>query len=160
MIRVKDAEKSIAFYKDVMGMDLKKTLENKESNFNLYFLGYGPAVQAASKECPNPVACREGILELTWNYGTEKDAEFKYHDGNTDPKGFGHICISVDDLEAACSRLDGMDVQWKKRLTDGKMKDVAFVLGMLKQTKTVPTWHNLANQWIRSRWVLDRDHSE
>ena len=137
MIRVKDAEKSIAFYKDVIGMQLKKVLENKESNFNLYFLGYGPPVQAASKECPNPAVCREGLLELTWNYGTEKDTDFKYHDGNSEPKGFGHICISVDNLDAACSRFEEYDVQWKKRLTDGKMKDVAFVLGMSGQMKII-----------------------
>ncbi len=28
----------------------------------------------------------------TWNYGTEKDEEFKYHNGNDKPQGFGHIC--------------------------------------------------------------------
>jgi lactoylglutathione lyase len=34
---------------------------------------------------------------LTWNYGTEKDENFHYHDGNSQPQGFGHICelISV-----------------------------------------------------------------
>lgn len=130
MIRVKDAEKSMAFYKDVMGMDVKKVLENKESKFNLYFLGYGLPAPAPPSETPNPVASREGLLELTWNYGTEEDASFQYHNGNTEPKGFGHICISVDNLDAACSRFDDLNVQWKKRLTDGQMKDVAFVLGM------------------------------
>ncbi|PQK11444.1 hypothetical protein BB8028_0003g00700 [Beauveria bassiana] len=37
---------------------------------------------------------REGLLELTWNYGTEKDESFKYHNGNDQPQGFGHICES------------------------------------------------------------------
>jgi lactoylglutathione lyase len=36
--------------------------------------------------------------------------------------------ISVDNLEAACARLEGLNVNWKKRLTDGRMKNVAFVL--------------------------------
>ncbi len=36
-----------------------------------------------------------GILELTHNHGTESDPDFAYHNGNTDPRGFGHICISV-----------------------------------------------------------------
>lgn len=36
--------------------------------------------------------------------------------------------VSVDNLEAACARLEGLDVAWKKRLTDGRMKNVAFVL--------------------------------
>jgi len=36
--------------------------------------------------------------------------------------------ISVDDLNAACQRFDDMNVKWKKRLTDGRMKTVAFIL--------------------------------
>ena len=134
MIRVKDAEKSLAFYKDVMGMKLKRVSENKANDFNLYFLGYGPDAPEDSPNGVNPVAGDEGLLELTWNYGTEKDSNFKYHDGNSEPQGFGHICISVDDLDAACQRFEDQKVSWKKRLTDGRMKNVAFLLG----TYTVP----------------------
>ncbi|OJD24088.1 hypothetical protein ACJ73_04549, partial [Blastomyces percursus] len=36
--------------------------------------------------------------------------------------------VSVDDLDAACARLEEQKVAWKKRLTDGRMKNVAFVL--------------------------------
>jgi hypothetical protein len=36
--------------------------------------------------------------------------------------------ISVDDLDAACKRFEDLGVNWKKRLTDGRMKSVAFVL--------------------------------
>ena len=129
MIRVKDVEKSLTFYKDVLGMDLMRVVENQQSSFNLYFLGYGPPAPESSTDRPNPVADREGLLELTWNYGTEKDANFKYHNGNAEPKGFGHICVSVDDLDAACERFAQMGVSWKKKLTDGRMKDVAFILG-------------------------------
>jgi lactoylglutathione lyase len=35
--------------------------------------------------------------------------------------------MSVDDLDAACARFDELKVSWKKRLTDGRMKNVAFV---------------------------------
>lgn len=38
------------------------------------------------------------------------------------------IGVSVDNIEAACERLEGLNVNWKKRLTDGRMKNVAFVL--------------------------------
>ena len=38
------------------------------------------------------------------------------------------IAISVDDLDAACKRFEDLGVNWKKRLTDGRMKNVAFVL--------------------------------
>lgn len=128
MIRVKDPEKSLSFYQDIMGMKLKRVAENKGANFNLYFLGYGPPAPENSPNGVNPVADQEGLLELTWNYGTEKDEDFKYHDGNAEPQGFGHICLSVDDLDAACSRFEDKKVEWKKRLTDGRMKDIAFVL--------------------------------
>ncbi|KAJ7764276.1 lactoylglutathione lyase-like protein [Mycena metata] len=128
MIRVKDQEKSLAFYQDVMGMKLQRVSENTAAKFNLYFLGYGAEAPATSPNGTNPVADHEGLLELTWNYGTESDAEFKYHNGNDAPQGFGHICVSVDDLDAACARFEEKGLSWKKRLTDGRMKDIAFVL--------------------------------
>jgi lactoylglutathione lyase len=84
MIRVKDAEVSLKFYQDVLGMTLIRTAGNPDAGFTLYFLGYGPA--------GDRTADREGLLELTWNHGTEKDDSFKYHNGNDEPQGFGHIC--------------------------------------------------------------------
>lgn len=91
MIRVKDAEKSLKFYQDILGMSLLRKSESPNGGFNLYFLGYhgeqGPSADGKTSD-------REGILELTWNYGTEKDENFKYHDGNSEPQGFGHICKS------------------------------------------------------------------
>lgn len=128
MVRIKDHEKSLAFYQDVMGMKLKRTSENKDANFNLYFLGYGKGASSSSPNGVNPTADQEGLLELTWNYGTEKDKDFKYHNGNDEPQGFGHICVSVDNLEAACKRFEEKGVQWKKKLTDGRMRNIAFVL--------------------------------
>ena len=123
MIRVKDKDASLKFYQDVMGMSLVRTSENQSAGFNLYFLGYS---HGSNKDTPS--SHREGLLEITWNYGTEKDPEFKYHSGNEQPQGFGHIAVSVDDLDQACERFEGLGVNWKKRLTDGRMKNVAFVL--------------------------------
>ncbi|KAI9372449.1 glyoxalase I [Aspergillus egyptiacus] len=128
MLRVKDAEKSLKYYQEVMGMTLLRTIENKDAAFNLYFLGYPTGNPKANENAKNPVAEWEGLLELTWNYGTEKQEGKVYHDGNSEPQGFGHICISVDDLNAACDRFESLNVNWKKRLTDGRMKNVAFVL--------------------------------
>jgi lactoylglutathione lyase len=126
MIRVKDPDVSIRFYQQIMGMTTLRKSESKD--FTLFFMGYGPP-PAESTNGVNPVADREGLLELTWNHGTEKDPNFKYHDGNAQPQGFGHICLSVDDLDAACARFEEKGVNWKKRLTDGRMKNIAFVLG-------------------------------
>jgi lactoylglutathione lyase len=64
------------------------------------------------------------VLELTHNHGTETDADFAgYASGNSDPgRGFGHIAITVDDVEAACERFEKLGVQFKKRPNEGSMK--------------------------------------
>jgi len=127
MIRVKNVEKSLYFYRCILGMSLLRTMEIPDSGFNLYFLGYRR--QGESGEVTREqLAGREGLVELTWNYGTEADPKFAYHNGNTDPRGFGNICISVDSLQDACARFEDLSVDWKKRLTDGRMKTVAFIL--------------------------------
>src|SRR5436190_6443769 len=94
MIRVKDPKKSLEFYQNVLGMKLIWQLERKEASFNLYFLGYSGKEHVPSQSTEgNFETDREGLLELTWNHGTEKDANFRYHDGNSEPQGFGHICM-------------------------------------------------------------------
>lgn len=132
MIRVKDPEKSLKFYKDVLGMTLMRTSEQKDAGFTLYFLGYpgsyGTPSEDDSPNGVNPLAGKEGLVELTWNYGTEKEDGQIYHNGNDQPQGFGHLCVSVDDLQEACKTMEEQGVNWKKRLTDGRMKNVAFVL--------------------------------
>jgi lactoylglutathione lyase len=70
-----------------------------------------------------------GVLELTHNHGTENDDNFKYASGNSEPgRGFGHIAISVANIEEACERFERLGVKWQKRLTDGRMKRIAFIL--------------------------------
>jgi hypothetical protein len=59
--------------------------------------------------------------------GTESNADFKYHDSNAQPQGFGHICFSVPDLDAAVKWFDDNQVVYVKRPEQGKMKDVAFI---------------------------------
>lgn len=70
------------------------------------------------------------MLELTHNHGTESDASFQgYFSGNSDPgRGFGHIAITVDDVESACKRFEELGVEFKKKPSDGKMKHIAFIL--------------------------------
>jgi lactoylglutathione lyase len=51
-----------------------------------------------------------------------------YHNGNSEPRGYGHIAITVPNVEEACARFEKLGVPFKKRLTDGTMKFLAFIL--------------------------------
>jgi lactoylglutathione lyase len=129
MIRVKDPKASLKFYTEVLGMDL--ITKNEKSDFTLYFLGYDHSDGDQPEEVRAKTRFnREGILELTHNHGTENDASFKgYASGNDEPgRGFGHIAISVDNIEKACERFEQLGVPFKKKLTDGTMKNIAFIL--------------------------------
>ncbi len=128
MLRVKDPAVSLDFYTRVMGMRVLRKLDFPEMKFSLYFLARDVA------DAPEDIGERttwtfsqRGILELTHNWGTESDADFKYHDGNAQPQGFGHICFSVPDLDVAIAWFDSQGLTYVKRPEQGKMKDVAFI---------------------------------
>ena len=130
MLRVKDPAVSLDFYSRVMGMRLLRKLDFPEMDFSLYFLAVAESASLAPEDKGERTAwtfSQAGILELTHNWGTESDAEFKYHDGNAQPQGFGHICFSVPDLDAAVKWFDDNQVAYVKRPDQGKMKDVAFI---------------------------------
>ena len=83
MLRVGDLEKSLAFYTQVLGMQLLRRKDYPEGKFTLAFVGFGPESEQAA-------------LELTYNWGTEK-----YELGT----GFGHIALEVPDAYAACAEI-------------------------------------------------------
>lgn len=80
MLRVGDLDRSIAFYRDVLGMQLLRRHDYPEGRFTLAFVGYADG---------------GAEIELTYNYGVTR-----YEIGNA----FGHIAIAVDDAAAACAR--------------------------------------------------------
>lgn len=131
MIRVKDAQRSIRFYREVLGMKLLSTSEHPNAEFTLYFLGFNDDDSFVENSLTREEqAALEGVLELTWNWGTEKDEGFKYHNGNAQPQGYGHIGISTDDAESYCANIVakfGDEVQWNLKYDAGKLKNIAFV---------------------------------
>ena len=103
-----------------------KKLQFPENRFDLYFLAYDPPNSASHGAHWTD---RQGVLELTHNYGTENDDNFKIANGNSDPgKGFGHVCISVDDIQAACQRIEDAGYRFHKKLSEGRMREIAFAL--------------------------------
>lgn len=130
MLRVKDPAVALDFYTRVLGMRVLRKLDFPEMAFSLYFLSYAAADDPAPDDVGERTAWtfgRRAVLELTHNWGSEADADFKYHDGNAQPQGFGHICISVPDLDAAIRWFDGHGVPYVKRPEQGKLRDVAFI---------------------------------
>ncbi|KAA8910739.1 hypothetical protein TRICI_004051 [Trichomonascus ciferrii] len=128
MVRVKDPKKSLKFYQEALGMTLVRTSVHENAKFTLYFLTYTHDNPNFVPNSGEGVSDMEGILELTHNWDTENDPEFKYHNGNDQPQGYGHIGITVPDVDEAMTRLEELGVSIKKRKSDGKMKFIGFVL--------------------------------
>lgn len=107
-------------------MSVLKQLQFPDAKFDLYFLGYdGPGAQSQGHSTFD----RQGLIQLTHNYGTEDDPNYKVNNGNAEPhRGFGHVCISVDHIQAACQRIEDAGYRFQKKLTDGRMKHIAFAL--------------------------------
>jgi len=85
----------------VLGMRLIRSFDFPEAKFSLFFLGY-----INERDMPQDDKARKiwlfqqpATLELTYNYGTELQADFKYNNGNVEPnRGYGHIGIDVPDV--------------------------------------------------------------
>jgi len=130
MLRVKDPQVSLDFYTRVLGFTLARKVDFAEAGFSLYFLVLTEAADTIPEEDgarKQWLARQAGVLELTHNYGTETEPGPLYHDGNSDPRGFGHICISVPDVNTACARFEQLGVTFQKRLSDGRMRELAFI---------------------------------
>ncbi|XP_009600703.1 lactoylglutathione lyase [Nicotiana tabacum] len=130
MFRIKDPKISLEFYSKVLGMSLLKRLDFPEMKFSLYFMGYEDTSSAPTDPAERTAWTfgQKATLELTHNWGTESDPNFTgYHNGNSEPRGFGHIGVTVDDVYKACERFEQLGVEFVKKPLDGKMKGIAFI---------------------------------
>ncbi|KAL7173739.1 hypothetical protein ACSBR2_033070 [Camellia fascicularis] len=125
MFRIKDPKVSLDFYSRVLGMSLLKRLDFPEMKLSLYFMGYKDLTSAPNNAVDRMVwtSSQKATIELTHNWGTESDPDFKgYHNGNSEPRGFGHIGITVDDTIKACERFEHLGVEFVKKPDDGLEK--------------------------------------
>lgn len=133
MLRVRDPQASIAFYKEKFGMTLVDTYTFDDMGFSLYFLQSFPppedggptySAEPGSDAAHRHLWSTDGtVLELTHNH----DSTEEYHASNAEGDGFGHIAFNCDDVEASCERLDSLGVSFKKRPNEGRMPGLAFV---------------------------------
>ncbi len=101
MVRVRDLGASLRFYRDALGLVETRRKDYPEGRFTLVYLA-APA---------NP----EVEVELTYNYDDED------YGG---ARNFGHLAFAVDDIYAACERLQAHGVVVNRPPRDGRM---AFV---------------------------------
>lgn len=88
MLPTQDINKSLHFYRDVLGLTVIDKLDFPQYDFELYFLTSLPPGEDYTLEPGTPEAHKylwsmNGVtIELTHNYGTEDQEDFKYHPGN------------------------------------------------------------------------------
>jgi lactoylglutathione lyase len=87
-VMVKNIEKSIDFYRDVIGMQLDGTLDHNDEKIKLAFLSFPDA--------------KETQLELIEGYNDQLPEEGKVH----------HIAFTVDNIEIEAERLRELNVKW------------------------------------------------
>ncbi len=101
MVRISDPEASLKFYRDALGLEVTRQNDYPSGRFSLIYLA-----------APGDY---EAELELTHNWDPEALGG---------ARNFGHVAYAVDDIYAACERLQSHGVTILRPPRDGRM---AFV---------------------------------
>ena len=108
MLRVMDLNRSLAFYRDTLGMQVLRQVDYEAGQFTNVFLSFD--------------ADTESSLELTYNWQQTE----AYEKGRV----FGHLALMVDDVHATVAALEQAGVRIKtppKQMVHGT-RTIAFVL--------------------------------
>ena len=99
MVRVKDLEKSMAFYR-LLGLEEVKRIDNEQGRFSLIFMA-----PPGQEECP---------VELTYNWDGDEGLP-------SDSRHFGHLAYRVDNIYETCQKLMEAGVTINRPPRDGHM---------------------------------------
>ena len=102
MVRVKDLEKSMAFY-ELLGLKETRRIDNEGGRFSLIFMA-----PPGQEDCP---------VELTYNWDGDDELP-------SDSRHFGHLAYAVDNIYDMCQHLQDNGVTINRPPRDGRM---AFV---------------------------------
>ena len=102
MVRVKDLEKSMAFY-ELLGLKEIRRHDSEGGRFSLIFMA--------------PPGQEEAPIELTWNLDGDDELP-------SDSRHFGHLAYEVDNIYEMCQHLMDNGVTINRPPRDGRM---AFV---------------------------------
>ena len=129
MVRVRDLEASLAFYRDGLGLVETRRRDYPQGRFTLVYL--------AAPENP------EVEVELTYNYDTEDYGS---------ARNFGHLAFAVQDIYATCAHLQSRGVTILRPPRDGRMAFVrspdAISIELLQRGEALPPaepWASMPN---------------
>ncbi|PJZ46696.1 VOC family protein [Leptospira brenneri] len=126
MIRVKDLDKALHFFVEILGLKITRRNEHPEGKFTLVFLSTGEV------DAPE--------VELTYNWDQV--------DPYTTGRNFGHLAYEVDDIYETCAKIQSMGITINRPPRDGRM---AFIrspdlisIELLQKGKPLP----LLEPWV------------
>jgi lactoylglutathione lyase len=129
MVRVSDLDRSLAFYRDALGLEEVSRKDVPQGRYTLVFLA-APGDHAAQ-------------VELTFNWDPEV-----YQGG----RNFGHLAYGVENIDASCQRLLDHGVTVLRPPRDGRMAFVRSPEGisieLLQQGPALPPaepWASMPN---------------
>lgn len=129
MVRVGDLDRSLAFYRDALGLEEISRKDVSQGRYTLVFLA-APGDHAAQ-------------VELTFNWDPES-----YQGG----RNFGHLAYGVENIYASCQRLMDHGVTVLRPPRDGRMAFVrspdGISIELLQQGPALPPaepWASMPN---------------
>ncbi len=129
MVRVSDLDRSLAFYRDALGLEEVSRKDVPQGRYTLVFLA-APGDHAAQ-------------VELTFNWDPEV-----YQGG----RNFGHLAYGVENIYASCQRLLDHGVTVLRPPRDGRMAFVrspdGISIELLQQGPALPPaepWASMPN---------------
>ncbi|WP_371346034.1 VOC family protein [Ancylobacter sp. IITR112] len=134
MVRVTDIDASLDFYCNKLGLTEVRRKESPQGRFTLIFLA-APGQEGVAE------------VELTYNWDPET-----YGEG----RNFGHLAFEVDDIYAACQKLQEGGVTINRPPRDGRM---AFVrspdnisIELLQKGEALPALEPWASMPNTGKW--------
>ena len=109
MVRVTDLDASLDFYCNKLGLVETRRYDNEKGRFTLVFLS---APEDVGKATSGDATTEAPRVELTYNWDPEV---------YTGGRNFGHLAYQVDDIYAACAKLQAKGVVINRPPRDGRM---------------------------------------
>ena len=111
MVRVRDLEKSLAFYCGALGLVETSRYDNEGGRFSLIFLAAPDDLDRAKKD-------KAPLVELTYNWPDENGKTEQFSEPS---RNFGHLAYRVENIYETCEKLQAAGVEILRPPRDGHM---------------------------------------